>query len=154
MNSEVVFFNDGSFKLPYDLKEPFGMAYTVMLKVGEGIVFLPYHQMGYTVEIPLKYDVVDEDGYLKIPTRMMKLFKEHNFTMICSTYSSRSNDGVLLTNKPYASQSNFMWKRSEIMVTLNPWKIPHRPQELVREDRKRDCQRPKFVIKRRSKTEE
>ena len=38
MNSEVVFLNDGSFKLPYDLKEFFvkGMAYTVMLKVGEG----------------------------------------------------------------------------------------------------------------------
>ena len=63
MNSEVVFLNDGSFKLPYDLKELFvkGMAYTVMLKVGDGIVFLPNRQMGYTVEIPLKYDVVDED---------------------------------------------------------------------------------------------
>ncbi len=156
MNSEVVFLNDGSFKLPYDLKELFvkGRAYTVMLKVGEGIAFLPHHQMGYTPEIPLKYDVVNEDGYLKIPTRMKQLFEEHNFIMTYSPYSSPGDDGVLLTNKPNASQPDFLWKRSDIILTLSPWEIPHRPQELVREDRKRDCQRPKFVIKRRSKTEE
>ena len=150
MNSEFVFSNDGSFKLPDDLKEPFvkGMAYTVMLKVGEGIVFLPNRHMGYTVEVPLKYDVVTKNGFLKIPTRMMQLFKKHNFTMICLPYSSRCNDGVLLTNKPYASKSDFLWKKSDIMVTLNPWEIPHRPLELVRKERKPDPQRPKLVTKR------
>lgn len=157
MKNEIVFKNDGSFELPKELKELFirGMSYTLMLKVGEGIVFLPCHQMGYTVEMPLKYDFISKDGCLKIPTRMMQLFRKHNFTMICFTYNSRSDNGVILTNKPIGSQMKFSWKRADIIRTLNPWEIPHRPQKLFYEDIRRDGKRlhPKFVVKRR-KTEE
>lgn len=153
MKNEIVFKNDGSFELPKYFKELFvkGMSYSVMLKVGEGIVFLPLWQMGYTPEIPLKYDEVKEDGYLKIPTGMMQLFQKHNFTMICFPYNALGRDGVLITNKPNVSQPDFLWKRSDIIVTLSPWGIPHRPQKLFHEEIKRDYPNSKFVIKRRKK---
>ena len=156
MNSEVVFLKDGSFKLPYDLKELFakGMAYTILLKVGEGIVFLPRWQMGYIPEIPLKYDEVKEDGYLRIPIRMMQLFQKYNFTMICSAYSSLGHNGVLLTDKPNFLRTKFLWKRSDVLGVFDPWEIPHRSMELVIEERKREGL-DKYVVKRRkTNTEE
>lgn len=150
MNLKVCFRKDGSFEIPSKMKIYFkkGTPYTLMLVEGKGLLFVQRHIMGYTVDIPLLYGIVEKDGFLKLPTAMIRQFQKYNLEMICNDYGGY---GVFVFDERIDNRCEFKWETRYLAMTLNPFEILHRPFELVVKNRKQ--RHPKFIVNRRNRNE-